>query len=93
MSKITYPPEMLPRATGPAEVVVVGASTHITSELVCEHREDGYWIGFWLPQHKAWLGEPVGPFATQEEADRALDELEQTSRSLGGILAPGGLAN
>jgi hypothetical protein len=93
MSRITYPPEMLPRSEGQAEVIVMDAPTHVLTELVREHRDDGYWIGCWLPQQKAWLGEPVGPFETQDEADRALEDLSKMSVALGAVIVPGGLAN
>ena len=90
---ITLPPEMLPRADDAAEVVVLDADSHVMMEFVRERREDGYWVGCWLPQWKAWFGQPIGPFDTQDEADRAIDDLKKTSLALGSIEVPSGLAN
>lgn len=68
----------------------VDPETHCVAELIRERRDDGYWIGIRLSDGR---GDMVGPFETQEEADRALADLDKLVCSLGGIEVPGGQAN
>lgn len=62
----------------------------VVVEMIRERRDDGYWVGVKLSDGR---GNMVGPFETQEEADRAIADLVKMSISLGGIEVPGGPAN
>ena len=73
----------------PTEVTAL-PDTHVVAEFVRERREDGHWVGMRLSDGRRQF---VGPFDTKAEADRALADLQQMSRSLGGIDVPGGPAN
>lgn len=64
--------------------------THVMAEFIRERRDDGYWIGYTLSDGRSDF---AGPFETEEAANRALDDLQKMSLSLGGTSVPGGIAN
>ncbi len=65
-------------------------SNSIVAEFYRQWREDGYWIGMMLSDGRS---QEAGPFETQAEADRALEDLQSMSRDLGGIDVPLGPPN
>lgn len=64
--------------------------THVMAEFVRERRDDGYWIGYALSDGRSDF---VGPFETEEAANRALDDLQKMALPLGGVSVPGGPEN
>lgn len=65
-------------------------ASHVVAEFYRAERDDGFWIGVSLTDGRK---SEVGPFDTEDAAQRALDDLQNMARSLGGIDLPLGPAN